>query len=62
MFRWVVVDSRPSIRGGVYTWTQAKVGLYGNLVTQIVYYSRMIKHCYSNAGWCHNALSLFFLL
>ena len=26
MFRWVVVESRPSIRGGVYTWTQAKVG------------------------------------
>ena len=23
---WVVVDSEPSVRGGVYTWSQAQAG------------------------------------
>ena len=45
------METRPSIRGGVYTWTQAKVGTSGHFIVTSLHKLfvqpnfRMIKHC-----------------
>ena len=46
---WVVVDSEPSVRGGVYTWSQAQAGrwhwgLGGSEVNKKLAYDLAVYH------------------